>query len=454
MSIIKQGLSRLTFWKGCLAIILMAGLYASGLRLFSGLGASTNLSDEFPWGLWIGFDVLCGVALAAGGFTLSAVVYLFHLKRFQPIVRPAIVTAFLGYSLVIVALLFDLGRSERIWHPLIMWNPRSVMFEVAWCVILYSTVLALEFSPMLFERLGWEKPNRVIHILMVPLVIMGVVLSTLHQSSLGSLFLIVPGKLHPLWYSPWLPVFFFISAVALGCAMTILESFISHRGFRRMLEVDLLADLGKVIVVVLSLFLVIRFQDITNRGAWELVFQPSYEGRMFLAEILLGTIGPIVLLFSRTIRTNPAGLFISSCMVICGFIMNRLNISITGMERSSGFAYTPRWTEVAVTVMLVGLGFLLFAAAVRYLNVFPRHAGLHPAKQPELPAPAMLRRPLPAGNLRALVVGGTFFLLALALAIDGNLRRSDTPDPSGAPSIQALNLGERPLQPGSADDTR
>lgn len=454
MSIIKQGLNRLTFWKGCLVIILMAGLYSVGLRLFSGLGASTNLSDEFPWGLWIGFDVLCGVALAAGGFTLSAVVYLFHLKRFQPIVRPAIVTAFLGYSLVIVALLFDLGRSERIWHPLIMWNPRSVMFEVAWCVILYSTVLALEFSPMLFERLGWEKPNRVLHFLMVPLVILGVVLSTLHQSSLGSLYLIVPGKLHPLWYSPLLPVFFFISAIALGCAMTILESFLSHRAFRRMLEVDLLADLGKVIVVVLSLFLVIRLQDITSRGVWPLVFQTSYEGRMFLAEILLGTIGPIVLLFSRTIRTNPAGLFISSCMVICGFIMNRLNISITGMERSSGFAYTPRWTEVAVTVMLVGLGFLLFAAAVRYLNVFPRHAGLHPAKQPELPAPAMLRRPLPAGNLRALVVGGTFFLLALVLAIDGNLRRSDTPDPSGVQSIQALNLGERPLQPGSANDSR
>ena len=173
------------------------------------MGASTALSDSFPWGLWIGFDILCGVALAAGGFTISACVYIFNIQRFKPIVRPTILTAFLGYLLVIIALLFDLGRPYRIWHPLVMWNPRSVMFEVGWCVTLYTTVLALEFSPMLLQHLKWEFPLKIVKSLMIPLVILGVILSTLHQSSLGSLYLIVPHKLHPFWYSSFLPVFFY-----------------------------------------------------------------------------------------------------------------------------------------------------------------------------------------------------------------------------------------------------
>jgi hypothetical protein len=204
---------RPTFWSVVFAAVMAAALYAAYLRFFHGLGAATNLSDRFPWGLWIGFDVLCGVGLAAGGFTLVATVHIFNIERYQPILRPAILTAFLGYLLVIVALLFDLGRSFRIWHALVMWNPRSVMFEVAWCVMLYTTVLMLEFIPVFFERFGWRKALRRIRAISVPLVIVGVILSTLHQSSLGSLYLIVPEKLHPLWYTPLLPVLFFISAI-------------------------------------------------------------------------------------------------------------------------------------------------------------------------------------------------------------------------------------------------
>lgn len=195
---------------------------------------------------------------------MSAVVYVFHIERFKPIIRPTILTAFLGYLLVIVALLFDLGKPYNIWHPLVMWNPHSVMFEVAWCVMLYTTVLALEFSPLLWERLRWEKPLKVMRALTVPLVILGVILSFLHQSSLGSLFLIVPHRLHPLWYSPLLPVFFFVSALALGCAMTIFESFLSFRAFGKRLELHLLTDLGKVIVGVLALYLTLRLQDLAG----------------------------------------------------------------------------------------------------------------------------------------------------------------------------------------------
>jgi len=361
---------RFTFWKAVLATVLLAGAYATVLRFTRGLGASTNLSDAFPWGLWIGFDVLCGVMLAAGGFTLTATVYIFNLKDFRPIVRPTILTAFLGYTLVVVALLYDLGRGYRIWHPLVMWNPRSVMFEVAWCVTLYTTVLALEFSAVIFERLRMEKLLKIQHAISVPLVILGVLLSTLHQSSLGSLYLIVPGKLHPLWYSPLLPLFFFISSICVGLAMTIFESQMSARGFGNHLEMNLLIRLGRVLLVLLIVYGVLRFQDLYHRGALRLLAHPGYEGRLFLLEVVLGLLLPVALLMNRKVRESSGGLYVSAVLVLLGFITNRLNVSITGMEASAGVHYLPRWTEVAVTASIVGAGFAIFALAVKYLPIF------------------------------------------------------------------------------------
>src|SRR3972149_7507348 len=179
-------LPRITFWRVVFLLILVSGLYSAVVRVGKGLGASTALTDQFPWGLGIGFDILCGVALAAGGFTLSAVVYVFHIERFRPIIRPAILTAFLGYLLVITALMFDLGRPYRIWHALIMWNPHSVMFEVAWCVMLYTLVLSLEFGQVVLDRLGRTSLLRMTRVALPPLVIAGVILSTLNQSSLGA----------------------------------------------------------------------------------------------------------------------------------------------------------------------------------------------------------------------------------------------------------------------------
>ena len=204
---------RLGFWYIAFGIVLLAFGVVTILRFTQGLGAVTNLSDRFPWGLWIGFDLLCGVGLAAGAFTLTATVHLFNIHRFEPIVRPTLLTGYLGYMFVVLALMFDLGQPWRIWHALIFWNPHSVMFEVAWCVMLYTTVLTLEFSPVIFEALGLEGPRKLILALMTPLVIAGVILSTLHQSSLGSLYLIVPEKLHPLWYTPALPLLFYVSAI-------------------------------------------------------------------------------------------------------------------------------------------------------------------------------------------------------------------------------------------------
>jgi Ni/Fe-hydrogenase subunit HybB-like protein len=365
-----EKLPKFTFWRAVLLVILAAGFYSTLLRFTKGLGAATHLSDRFPWGLWIGFDVICGVGLAAGGFTLAAIVYVFHLRRFHPILRPSILTAFLGYALVAVALLIDLGKPYNIWHPLVMWNPHSVMFEVAWCVMLYLTVLALEFSPAVFERFGMQKPLKLLKAITIPLVIVGVLLSTLHQSSLGSLFLIVPSKLHPYWYSPLLPLFFFISAVATGMAIVIFESNLSARAFGREIEMPLLASLGKAMAGVLIVYGILRLQDLWRRGALVHLREPSTETVLFALEIGLGLMAPLFLLLFRRVREDREGLFAAAVLVITGFLLNRLNVSITGLEYSAHAHYFPKWTEVAVTLSMVGAMFLCFALAVRYLNVF------------------------------------------------------------------------------------
>ena len=366
----RRKLPDLTFWRILLIIFLAAGAYAAILRFWKGLGATTALSDQFPWGLWVGFDVLCGVGLAAGGFTIAATVYIFNLERFRPIVRPAVLTAFLGYGLVIFALMFDLGRPYRIWHPLVMWNPRSVMFEVAWCVMLYTAVLALEFSPIVLSHFRWERPLRVIRRVTIPLVIVGVILSTLHQSSLGSLYLIVPAKLHPYWYSPLLPVFFFLSAITVGLAMVIFESFLSSRAFGKRLETKLLTDLGRVLMVLLALTLLLRIHDLESRGVLQLLLQPTRETVLFTLEISVGFLLPMALLAFPKIREDSEGLFSAAVVVVAGFLLNRLNVSITGMEASSGTRYFPTWMEIAITLAILSLGIFLFSLAVRHLPVY------------------------------------------------------------------------------------
>jgi Ni/Fe-hydrogenase subunit HybB-like protein len=365
---------RFGFWTGAFAVIFLLFLWVSVLRFARGLGATTNLSDAFPWGVWIGFDILCGVGLAAGAFTIMATVHLFNIHRFEPIVRPTVLTGFLGYVFVSVALLYDLGQPWRIWHALVFWNPHSVMFEVAWCVMLYTTVLALEFAPIVFERLRMDWARRMLHAVSTPLVILGVLLSTLHQSSLGTLFLIVPEKLHPLWYSPALPVHFYVSAIGAGLGMIIVESHLSGRAFGRELEMDLLEPLGRAMVVVLGLFGILRLQSLYHAGSLPLIFTPAYESRMFLAEFGLGVVVPIALLVWPRIRTSPFGLVTGAGFAVLGFIMHRLNVSVTGLERASGTHYTPSWMELTISVGLVAIGFAVFALAVRYLPIFPERS--------------------------------------------------------------------------------
>lgn len=370
---IERITGRLTlgFWTLVSGFLLLALGGIAVIRFTRGLGAVTNLSDTFPWGLWIGFDVLCGVGLAAGGFAITATVHILHLKDFEPIVRPTILTAFLGYTLVIVGLIFDLGKPWNIWHPIIMWNPHSVMFEVGWCVMLYTTVLCLEFSPVVLERFKLHKLLSVVKAIAPLAVIAGVILSTLHQSSLGSLFLILPHKVHPLWYSPLLPVLFFVSALAAGLGMTVVESFFSRRVFGKALETGLLSRLSRVSVIVLALYLALRFRDLVARDALGSLFPMSRVSWMFLAEVGLGAVLPMVLLASSRFRESPRRLAWAQGLVVMGFVFQRMNVSVTAVEAATGQPYLPAVPEFMVSLGLVALGMWIFIVACRFFPVFP-----------------------------------------------------------------------------------
>jgi len=405
-------LAEIPRWWALTGLILLVGAYALWIRFTQGLGVATNLHDSFPWGFWVGIDVLVGVGLAAGGFTIAATVYVLNLKKYEPVSRPSLLTAFLGYLLVSAALVVDIGRPLRLYHPLIMWNPHSVMFEVAWCVTLYTTVLALEFSPLVFEKLGWHWPLRAVRAIYLPLVIAGVLLSTLHQSSLGTLFLIVPEKLHGLWYSPVLPAFFFVSAVAAGLSMSIVESFISSRVFSRRLEHDVLLGLARATVVILGIYVTWRFADLATRDALQLAFTYSQQSVMFWAEIGFGAALPLLLMLLSGDRIKERNLFFYALLVVGGFVLNRVNVSMTGMRNIE--TYFPKWSEVAITLVFVTVGVVLFGLAVRLFDVFAKSEYVEPGTTPRMGW-------FPKGSLLAVAA----FFVALVLLVRAAPSRSE-----------------------------
>lgn len=431
---------RITFWGAVLCLLWALGIYATFVRFYHGLGAATNLSDSFPWGLWIGFDILVGVGLAAGGFVITATVYIFNLKEFKPITRPTVLTAFLGYLLVITALLFDLGKPYNVWHPIVMWNPHSVMFEVGWCVMLYTTVLFLEFTPLVLERFGLKKPLTIMAKFTPFFVMAGVLLSTLHQSSLGTLYVIVPDKLHPLWYSGILPVFFFISAIAGGLAMVIFESYLSSRAFGKELEFSLLVRLSRVIVLVLALYTLIRVQDMAGRHALGYIFEGSRESVFFIVEIVLGVLLPVIIFSVTKLRNNRGGLFLGSVFVLLGFVMNRLNVAITGMTRSAGIEYTPTWMEWVVTASIVAAGFVIFRLAVKYLPVF----GAHEDTEPATPAAPPLLAAGKAGSAAMAVLAGLLVIILIAIGYSFSRSKEATTKPAIAGAV--LHAAESDLR--------
>lgn len=358
--------------------VVIIGFISMVIRYIYGIGAVSNLSDGRPWGFWISFDLYCGVALAAGGFTSAAWVYVFHREKYQPMARPAVLTAFLGYTMVILALLVDVGQPWYIWHAMINWNFHSPLFEVAICVMTYSVVLALEFSPAVFEglsksnlpifrRFNWHVPLRVIHAIEIPLVIAGVVLSTLHQSSLGSMLLMMPTTLHPLWYTPILPLMFLNSAVAVGPSMVIFESAISSKSFGHELPMDVLSGLCRGISYILGLYLLLKLTDLIVAGEISLIFTAFPQNLLWWAEMIIGVILPLILFSKPSVRQSRKAIFWSATLVVLGLILNRFNVSMFALAMRPGYTYFPHWMEVAISAGIVADGMLVVWLAYRLL---------------------------------------------------------------------------------------
>jgi len=362
------------------AVILLTGGIVAYLRFTRGLAAVTNLSDANPWGLWIGFDVLCGVALAAGGYVLASAVYLFGMEDYRPVVRPAILTGFLGYFFVVIGLLFDLGRPWRLPYPIFVTvgGVASVMFLVAWHVFLYLTCQFVEFSPAVMEWLGWKKLREWTVKLTVGATVFGVMLSTLHQSALGALFLLAPAKLHPLWYTPLLPWFFFISSIIAGMSMVIMEGMLSHRIFNGHADSDhtsrlerITLGLGKAASLVLFLYFWLKVVGLVHGNHWDLLSTPL--GSWFLVEMLGFILAPCFLFLWGVKSKNVALVRFTAVLTVIGIILNRLNVSVIAFNWDISERYVPRWSEIAVTIAIITLGLIAFRWIVNRMPVLKEH---------------------------------------------------------------------------------
>jgi len=373
----KSWLPKITFWRTVVALIFAAGAYSAYARFALGFHQSTNLVDAQPWGLWVGLGTLCGVGISAGGFAIAAAVYLLGFERYRPVIRAAVLLSFLGYLSVIVGMMYELGLPWRIWHPIVMWNRRSVLFEVSWCVMLYSTVLALEFSPSLVERIPWVGLRQFYlkwhQQILIGLVMVGAILSSLHQSFLGGLYLLAKGKLDPLWYSQYLPTLFYLSAVPAGLAATIMAVFLCNRSLHTRVDPGILTEMSQVIAPLLYVYAVLRGIDLFTHGGASYLWMWREETLLFWLEIGLFVLAPIFLLSRQSVRRNPHSLYWTCALVVMGFMANRLNVSITAFQRSSGFYYVPKWTEFALTIATVTAAAVAFHYAVVYLEILPKN---------------------------------------------------------------------------------
>ena len=367
-----------------LCIIALNGLVFLAGRFLFGIGAVTNLNNQYPWGIWIGVDVAAGVALAAGGFTTAALGHIMHREHFHAIVRPALLTAMLGYTFVAIGVFVDIGRWYNIWHPLVMWNGNSALFEVGICVMMYVTVLYIEFLPIVTERfIGKVNLKGALSFLNKPLekilkildkglaktififIILGVVLSTLHQSSLGTLMVIAGPKMHPLWQTPILPLLFLLSAISVGFPMVIFESMIASKSFGLKPEMEVLTPLGYTVAPLLGIYLAFKIGDMFIRETFVYLTVLNTASIMFTIEVVVGVIIPLRMFLSKKVLRTPSLLFTASALVIFGVLLNRIDNFVVAYTPPYSFgSYFPSVGEISVTVGFIALLILIYRIIV------------------------------------------------------------------------------------------
>jgi Ni/Fe-hydrogenase subunit HybB-like protein len=363
-------LTPVTFF--CLVLFILA-LAVLGVRFVHGLGAVTNLSDGYPWGIWVVADVVIGSALACGGFAVAALVYIFNKGEYHPLIRPALLASLLGYTLAGVGVLFDLGRYWNFYHIFMPGyaSPNSVMFEVAVCISLYIVVLWIEFSPAILEKFGLADAKKKLVSTMYVFIGLGMVLPMMHQSSLGSLLIVFGHQIHPLWQSMLLPLIYLMTAVLIGYAIVLFESCVAAAGYRRSIETHLLNPLAKVMLAVLAVYLVIRVVDIVARGALGTAFQFNLQALFFWLEMVCFAL-PFYFVGSEAMRRNPANLFLGGLYLLLGGILLRINSFLIGYMPGDNWSYFPSTGELVVTFGLFALKIAAYIIITRRFPVLPR----------------------------------------------------------------------------------
>ena len=342
------------------------GLTVVLARILNGPGSVTYLTDILPWGLWKGGGVVALVAIGGAGFTVAMFVFIFQWERYAPLVRGAVLVGLLCYLSVAVGLTFDIGIWWRIVFPVWHWQFHSVLFEVAWCIMLYLVVLFVEFSHTVLERYKMERVLRVVEKFTLILVIAGISLSTLHQSSLGTLFLATPFRLHPLWHTDWLPVLFFVSAMGIGCLTISLVTLFVHKLYDAEPPMDAISGLGRISMYLLSVYVIVRLSEIVLSGEGLLLLQFDWDALNFWIEIALSAVIPIVFLLRRQYRWSKTAMFWIALTATVGMALNRVNVAGLATANLTKSFYVPAWTEWAVTLgILSACGLVLFFAVER-----------------------------------------------------------------------------------------
>jgi Ni/Fe-hydrogenase subunit HybB-like protein len=350
----------------CLAGLgLLAGIW----RFVNGLGMASNMSDGYPWGIWIGFDFSL-IAISGAGFTMATVVYILGLERFRPALRPAVLAGFLGYCAVLVLLILDLGRPDRFYHFLLYWNLHSPLFEISWCVLLYTAVLTFEVSPTLFDAINKHSSSRFVHGIILPLSVLALTLSSLHQSTLGTLYLNMPYKLDALWYTPILPLLFFVSSVATGLSVAILAYLLACKLTGKAVQPEVRTGLSKGVAGALVLYLVLKVVDLVAGG--DLPALVGFQGKspLMWVELLGGTLAPLVVLLLPGTRVRMSWQSAASAAVVLGMVLNRFNATLFGQQTLPGAQYVPHLAEWMTTIGVLSGAGLIWFLAVKYLAVF------------------------------------------------------------------------------------
>ncbi len=366
------------FWTPGVLVLLgfmLAGLAALIARYVGGLGYVTNLNTSYPWGLWIGVDVASGVALAAGGFTTAFLGHVMGRRYYEPITRPALLTAALGYTFVAFGVFVDIGRSWAIWKPMIYQNHHSALFEVAMCVMTYVTVLWIEFIPIAAERFGdtiklLGALNRGLSKFMWVFIILGVVLSCMHQSSLGTLLVIAPTKVHPYWYTPYLPLLFLLSAFAVGYPMVIVETTLATSSLKLDGEMNVLTPLSRFAIFTLGVYMLVKLGDLAARGAYTTLLDGTGRSMSYLAEVGLGVIVPWFMLLFPSVRRSRRLLFTASLFIVLGVLLNRINVFVVSFTpQTAPYTYFPAVGEILITAGAACTIMFLYRLFVTYFPV-------------------------------------------------------------------------------------